>query len=250
MKNALILGSDSAVGRAAVLSAAKHGYNTVLLPFDPSDPSDRLASQVTATGQKAHVLRSACHDDVDARACMDEATRALGEAMTLLVLPCRDALGDTLENVSPHSWETNLNSVLGTPLWLIQAFAAQLPPPTPDERGELAASGLVISVVDRRLRGGEAENLTFSLAQEGLKSLTRTAALSLAPKCRVNEIGLGPEPQGTYQKHPPYAKRQSEGRSGVSDFEAAFGYFLDMPSLTGQHILVDADPVYNGTTQA
>ncbi len=65
-----------------------------------------------------------------------------------------------------------------------------------DARGEPVAQGLVVNMIDQRVRKLTPEFMTYTIAKMGLWALTQTAAQALAPRVRVNAIGPGPTLQG------------------------------------------------------
>src|SRR5918912_716274 len=69
------------------------------------------------------------------------------------------------------------------PLVMIQALANRLP---------TGAKGNVINMLDERVWALTPYFLSYTMAKSGLWTLTRTLALGLAPRIRVNGIGPGP----------------------------------------------------------
>ena len=108
---------------------------------------------------------------------------------------------------------------------------------------EPVASGLILNMVDQRVRKLTPEFMTYTLAKMGLWALTQTSARALAPVIRVNAIGPGPTLQGGRQSAEHFAKQRAatvlERGSNPSDIVAALGYFLDAPGITGQLLCVD-----------
>jgi NAD(P)-dependent dehydrogenase (short-subunit alcohol dehydrogenase family) len=136
-----------------------------------------------------------------------------------------------------------MESNLRAPFVLTQALAAQVPAPDMDETGEPLARGLVVNMIDQRVRKLTPEFMTYTLAKAGLWTLTRTAAQALAPRVRVNAIGPGPTLQGARQSAQHFAAQRAAtvmGRGAdAQDITAALGYFLDAPAVTGQLLCID-----------
>jgi NAD(P)-dependent dehydrogenase (short-subunit alcohol dehydrogenase family) len=126
---------------------------------------------------------------------------------------------------------------------LTQAFARQAPPLAHDAVGEPVATGLVVNLIDQRIRKLTPEFMTYTLAKMGLWALTRTSAQALAPRIRVNAIGPGPTLQGARQTDDHFARQRAAtilGRgANPHDITAALGFFLDAPAVTGQILCVD-----------
>ena len=136
-----------------------------------------------------------------------------------------------------------MESNLRAPFVLTQDFAAQVPGAVHDDAGEPVAQGLVVNMIDQRVRKLTPEFMTYTLAKMGLWALTQTAAQALAPSVRVNAIGPGPTLRGGRQSETHFAKQRAatvlKRGANEADITAALGYFLDAPGVTGQLICVD-----------
>ncbi|HGG06472.1 MAG TPA: SDR family oxidoreductase, partial [Aliiroseovarius sp.] len=112
-----------------------------------------------------------------------------------------------------------------------------------DAGGEALATGLVVNMIDQRVRKLTPEFMTYSLAKMGLWALTRTAAQALAPAIRVNAIAPGPTLIGARQSDDHFRRQRQntilERGANPQDVTGALGYFLDAPAVTGQMIAVD-----------
>ena len=103
----------------------------------------------------------------------------------------------------------------------IRSFAARLPP---DARGGVV---LVLDVTHWQPRGGDpAPPFAAAFGQQALWLGARMLALELAPRLRINGIGL---PGLQDAPTPP----------GPADIAAALRFVIDAPALTGQMIALD-----------
>ncbi|MEO0381637.1 MAG: SDR family oxidoreductase, partial [Pseudomonadota bacterium] len=122
-------------------------------------------------------------------------------------------------------------------------MAAQGLVATDDAAGEPLAAGLIVNMIDQRVRKLTPEFMTYTLAKMGLWAMTQTTAQALAPNIRVNAIGPGPTLQGSRQSATHFADQRAntvlERGSNPEDITAALGYFLDAPAVTGQLLCVD-----------
>lgn len=136
-----------------------------------------------------------------------------------------------------------MGSNLRAPFVLTQAMSAQGLPAQTDSAKEPLASGLIVNMIDQRVRKLTPEFMTYTLAKMGLWAMTQTTAQALAPAIRVNAIGPGPTLQGGRQSVAHFAKQRAntvlERGSNPADITAALGYFLDAPAVTGQLLCVD-----------
>ena len=109
--------------------------------------------------------------------------------------------------------------------------------------GEPVAQGLVVNMIDQRVRKLTPEFMSYTIAKMGLWTFTRTAAQALAPKIRVNAIGPGPTLRGGRQSVDHFTRQRQatllNRGANPSDINAALGYLLDAQAVTGQLICVD-----------
>lgn len=101
-----------------------------------------------------------------------------------------------------------MGSNLRAPFVLTQAMAGQGLMPEVDAGGEPRARGLIVNMLDQRVRNLTPEYTTYTIAKMGLWAMTRTTAQALAPAIRVNGIGPGPTLQGTHQDAEDFAAQR------------------------------------------
>ena len=174
---------------------------------------------------------------------MPAAAAALGGPITCLINNASIFEYDTLETATRTSWDRHIESNLRAPFVLSQAFAAQLPKVQMDANNEPLAQGLIVNMIDQRVRKLTPEFASYTIAKMGLWALTQTAAQALAPHVRVNAIGPGPTLQGARQTLEHFQKQRENTvltrGANPSDITAALGYFIDAPAITGQLLCVD-----------
>ena len=159
---------------------------------------------------------------------------------------------DNITTATRTGWDRHMDSNLRAPFVLSQAMAAQGLQATTDAAGELLAAGLIVNMIDQRVRKLTPEFMTYTLAKMGLWALTQTTAQALAPHLRVNAIGPGPTLRGARQSETHFAAQRCSTTLGrganPADITAALGYFLDAPAVTGQLLCVDGGQHLNWQT--
>lgn len=240
---ALVTGAGVRLGRAMALELARHGFDVAVHYATSADGAEETARQVRDLGCAACTLQGDLLDAQDVDRLVPEAVRALGGPLTVLVNNASVFEYDRLDTATAESWDRHINSNLRAPFFLTQAFAAQAPEAGVDDRGEPEATGLVINMLDQRVKKLTPEFATYTIAKMGLWALTRTAAQSLAPRIRVNAIAPGPTLIGSRQSDSHFARQRSNtilGRgSNPEDITAALSYFLKAPGVTGQMLATD-----------
>jgi NAD(P)-dependent dehydrogenase (short-subunit alcohol dehydrogenase family) len=240
---ALVTGAGARLGRAMALLLAGRGHDVAVHYNGSRGGAEEVVREIEGMGRRAVALQADLLDEGATAALLPRAAEALGGPICVLVNSASIFEYDNLSTATRESWDRHMGSNLRAPFLLIQALAAQVPDPVPDERGEPVAQGLVVNMIDQRVRKLTPEFMTYTLAKAGLWTLTQTAAQALAPRVRVNGIGPGPTVRGHRQSESHFARQRAAtvlGRgSNPEDITAALGYLLDAKAVTGELLLVD-----------
>jgi NAD(P)-dependent dehydrogenase (short-subunit alcohol dehydrogenase family) len=232
-KAALITGGAHRIGRALITALAEDGFAVAIHYRGSREAAESLAGTIRQRGGTAVALGADLADEAAVGTLMARAEGELG-SIGCLVNNAAVFADDTVETVTRESWDLHLAVNLRAPFVLIQDFAARLP---------RHAGGVVINLLDQRVWSLTPYFVSYTLAKTGLWTLTRTMALALAPRIRVNGIGPGPTLPSPRQSPEQFA-RQCELmplRRGTSPEEiaAAARFILSAPGMTGQMIALD-----------
>ncbi|QFT64189.1 SDR family oxidoreductase [Roseivivax sp. THAF30] len=240
---ALVTGAGHRLGRAMALYLAEQGVDVAVHYNSSSDAADEVAGEIRKMGRSAASVQADLLNEDEVQELLPKAAEALGGPITILVNNASIFEHDDIDSATRESWDRHMESNLRAPFALTQALAAQVPDPLEDENGEPRAQGLVINMVDQRVRKLTPEFMTYTLAKMGLWTFTQTAAMALAPRVRVNAIGPGPTLKGGRQSDEHFAKQRAatimERGSNPSDITGALGYFMNAPAVTGQLLCID-----------
>ncbi|MDA1132345.1 MAG: SDR family oxidoreductase, partial [Proteobacteria bacterium] len=133
------------------------------------------------------------------------------------------------------SWDRHMEVNLHAPFVLTQQFARAL---------AADAEGNVINLLDQRVWNLTGEFVTYTLSKSALWTLTRTLALALAPRVRVNGVGPGPVLPSARQSDAHFAAQAAATPLGrpvdVADVVAAVRFLIANRAVTGQMIAVDS----------
>lgn len=242
MAAALITGAARRLGREMALYLARRGYDIAVHYHGSQEAAEATAQDIRALGVRAEVFQADLTDEAQIETLLPRVIAALGE-VSVLVNNASVFEYDTLGGATRAGWDRHHESNLRAPFVLSQAMAAQGLRAVADARGEPVAAGVIVNMVDQRLRNLTPEFMTYTLAKTALGTLTKTAAQALAPHIRVNAIGPGPTLQGARQSDAHYAAQRAstllERGANPDDITATLGYFLDAKAVTGQLICVD-----------
>jgi NAD(P)-dependent dehydrogenase (short-subunit alcohol dehydrogenase family) len=240
---ALVTGAGKRLGHAMALYLAQRGFDVAVHYANSRLEAEALVSEIQALGRSATALQADLLDEEATQALFPAAVKALGGPITCLINNASIFDYDTIQSATRDSWDRHLNSNLRAPFVLTQAMALQGLQAQTDSSGEPLASGLIINMIDQRVRNLTPEFMTYTLAKLGLWTMTQTTAQALAPAIRVNAIGPGPTLIGARQSTEHFSAQRAATISGrganISDIMAALGYFLDASAVTGQLLCVD-----------
>ncbi|MBY6202606.1 SDR family oxidoreductase [Maritalea mobilis] len=240
---ALVTGAGKRLGKAMALELARAGHDVAVHYNSSADAAEETAAEIRMIGRNAVTVEADLLDEGAVQALLPKASEALGQPITVLINNASIFDYDNIETATRESWDRHLESNLRAPFVLTQALAAQMPPAQPDENGEPQAQGLVINMIDQRVRKLTPEFMTYTIAKMGLWAFTRTAAQALAPHVRVNAIGPGPTMQGARQSDEHFANQRAatvlERGADPQAICEALRYFLSARAVTGQLICVD-----------
>ncbi|MBV9202538.1 MAG: SDR family oxidoreductase [Alphaproteobacteria bacterium] len=230
---ALVTGGARRIGRALSLALAEDGFAVAIHYRGAHDAAGKLVDSIRANGGAAVALDADLADEEAAATLLSRAEDALGP-IGCLVNNAAVFANDTVESATRQSWDLHIAVNLRAPFVLMQSFAARLP---------AQAGGVVVNLLDQRVWSLTPYFVSYTLAKAGLWTLTRTMALALAPRIRVNGIGPGPTLPSPRQSPDQFA-RQCELmplRRGTSPAEiaAAMRFILAAPAMTGQMIALD-----------
>jgi len=234
-KAALVTGGARRVGAAIVRRLHAAGASVLIHYRDSELDATRLAAELNAARPKsAATVKAELLAPIAPRALVAAASDAFGR-LDLLVNNASSFFPVPLGGIEASHWEALIGSNLRAPLFIAQAAVAEL------SRRE----GSIVNIVDihaeRPLKG----YALYSVAKAGLAALTRSLALELAPKVRVNGVAPGaiawPEDgQFTPAERSRIVATTPLARTGSpEDIAQAVHFLAGAPFVTGEIIAVD-----------
>jgi NAD(P)-dependent dehydrogenase (short-subunit alcohol dehydrogenase family) len=230
---ALVTGGARRIGRALALALAEDGFAVAIHHHSSHAEAEALAVQIATAGGKAVAIAADLADEADVAGLLPRAAAALGP-IGVLINSASLFGNDTVSTVSRESWDAHFAVNLRAPFVLIQQFAALLP---------ASLGGVVINLLDERVWNLTPYFVSYTLTKSALWTLTRTLALALAPRIRVNGIGPGltlPSPRQSAEQFLQRARTMPLGRgTSPAEIAAALRFILNAPAMTGQMIALD-----------
>ena len=146
---------------------------------------------------------------------------------------------DKLENFTIDSWEKHLRTNLRAPAYLTKNFAKNI-------RGK---NNNIINIIDQGIFKLTPFFFSYTISKVGLYTLTKTSAMSLAPKIRVNGIAPGPTLKNKRQSKKHFRKQYLatplRKQVDVGEICNAVDFIIKNRSITGQVIALDSGQSLN-----
>lgn len=233
-KVALVTGAARRIGRACARALAEEGFAVAVHHRQSHAAAADLVAQIERGGGKAVALAADLADETAAKALLPRAAEALGP-IGILVNNASLFENDTVHTVTRDGWDAHMAVNLRAPFVLTQEFARLLP---------AAASGCIINLLDQRVLDLTPYFVSYTVSKSALWTLTRTMALALAPRIRVNGVGPGPTLPSPRQSREQFLRQcQSmplQRGTSPEEIAAALRFILAAPAMTGQMIALDS----------
>jgi len=234
VRTALVTGGGARIGKAIVRDLAAHGWAVAIHANSSTASAEAEAARIAGDGGRAAVIQADLADLDAVRTILRQANDKLGP-VTLLVNNAGIFLKDAISELDAQIWETQFAVNLRAPVFLAEAFAAQLP----DDH-----EGNIVNMIDHRVLKLRPDMTSYTLAKSALWTATRTLAQALAPQIRVNGIGPGPVLPNPHEGEAGLAD-EAEGTPlerpvDIADFGRAIRFLVETRSMTGQMLALDS----------
>jgi NAD(P)-dependent dehydrogenase (short-subunit alcohol dehydrogenase family) len=230
---ALVTGAAHRVGRALALGLAADGWLVALHYRNSASAAEELAKEIAGFGGRAVTIGADLAKESEVRTLIARLVEQTGP-LGLLVNNASMFERDEAMTVTRSSWDLHMETNLRAPFVLSQGFAAQLPD---------GNSGSIVNIVDERVWNLTPHFTSYTVSKAALWALTRTLALSLAPRIRVNAIGPGPVLPSKHQSAEQFEQQcramPLQRGASLAELPAALKFILASPSMTGQMIALD-----------
>ncbi|MFN3209235.1 MAG: SDR family oxidoreductase [Roseovarius sp.] len=240
---ALVTGGGKRLGRAMALFLADRGHDVAVHYGGSQAAAEDTAAEIEARGRRAVTVQADLLDEDGVQALLPAAVAGLGGPIHVLVNNASIFDDEGFGDSTRATWDRHVESNLRAPFVLTQGLAAQVPDPVMDGNGEPVAQGLVVNMIDQRVRKLTPKFASYTIAKSALWTMTRTAAQALAPRVRVNGIGPGPTLKSAGQSEQQFFDQRArtilQRGANPEDITNALGYFLTAKAVTGQLICVD-----------
>ncbi len=233
IKTVLVTGAARRVGRAIALDLAEHGWTVIVHFHNSQKDAEEVVAAIRAAGGAAFPVQGDLARESETERVFVDSCAAAGP-ITCLINNASVFEPDDVDTADRRSWDRHLETNLRAPFVLSQALAANLPE---------GSTGAIINMLDQRVWNLTPNFLSYTVGKSGLWTLTRTLALALAPRIRVNGIGPGPTLPSMRQTDAQFRRQwQSMPLQRATTPEEicdAVRFILGARSMTGQMLALD-----------
>lgn len=230
---ALVTGSAQRIGRAIALALAQRGYAVAVQAFRSRAEADRLCAEIAAAGGRAAAVTGDLADHAAVLRLVPDSAATVGP-LTLLVNNAAEFEPDEIGRLDRDRFDRHVAVNLRAPIFLADAFAAQLPP------GE---EGAIVNVLDQRVYKPTPRFLSYGISKSALYDATTMLAQGLAPRIRVNAVAPGPTLPSPRQDAEAFARQVRalplDRGPSPEDIAEAVLYLAAARSVTGVTVAVD-----------
>ncbi len=179
---ALITGAAVRIGKAIALHLARSGISVAIQYRSSKEEAEATVAAIRELGVESACFQVGLAEHAEVEALFPAVNRAMGP-VTCLINNASSFADDRIQSMTEEGWDKHMAINLKAPVFLAQAFAAQL------SGGE---TGNIINIIDQRVLRPNPHFFSYTLSKSALWAATKTMAQGLAPRIRVNAIGPGP----------------------------------------------------------
>tara|TARA_B100001063_G_C16760170_1_gene555535 strand:- start:396 stop:1151 length:756 start_codon:yes stop_codon:yes gene_type:complete len=233
IKKIVITGGANRIGRSIALELASYDTQIVIHYSKSFLAAKKLKIELENLGSMVYLLKADLNNLKQTQRIIPFAYNKM-KGLNCLINNASIFENDNLSNFSDKSFLRHLNINLKAPAMLIRDFANKF-------KGK---DGNIINIIDQRIEKLTPFFFSYTLSKSGLGTLTKTAAMKLAPKIRVNAVSPGPTLKNKRQSEKHFKKQWKSTILGkkvdTKNVSSAVKFLIDNNNITGQIINVDS----------
>tara|TARA_E500000178_G_scaffold160025_1_gene159791 strand:- start:117 stop:872 length:756 start_codon:yes stop_codon:yes gene_type:complete len=237
----IVTGGATRIGAAIAKKLSGPNVEIVIHYNKSKNKAETLKRKLMINGTKVYLVKGDLSKEKDLNKIVKFAKLKL-KFFDCLINNASLFENDKLENFSTDSWGKHLRTNLRTPALLSKEFAKNI-------RGK---NNNIINIIDQRVFKLTPFFFSYTISKTGLYTLTKTSAMSLAPKIRVNGIAPGPTIKNKRQSEKHFKKQfmatPLKKQVDVKEICNAVDFFIRNSSVTGQVIAIDSGQNLNWQT--
>jgi glucose 1-dehydrogenase len=181
-KAAIVTGSDSGIGRAIALELARQGASVTINYHKNEDAANTTKGEIEAAGGKAQIIQADVSSVADIQKLVDGTVAAFGRLDILVNNAGMETRTSTLDTTE-HQFDLVIAIDLKSAFFGVQLAAKQMI--------KQGGGGRIINISSIHEDWPMPGNSPYCLAKGGVRMLTRTAGVELAPH-GITVVGVAP----------------------------------------------------------
>ena len=238
----IITGGAARIGAAIAKNLSGPGVEIVIHYNKSKADAEKLKKSLAESGTKTYLIKGDLSKQKDLKKIIQFSKKKL-KYFDCLINNASLFENDSLLNFTTKSWDIHLNTNLKAPAYLSKEFAKNI--------GK-SKNANIINIIDQRVFKLTPFFFSYTLSKTGLFTLTKTSAMTLAPKIRVNGIAPGPTLKNQRQTKEHFKKQYLSTplrrQVDVKQICSSIKFFIKNRSITGQIVAVDSGQNLNWQT--
>jgi glucose 1-dehydrogenase len=183
-KIAIVTGSDSGMGQAMAEAFAQEGADVAITYFHDQKGAEETRQKVEAAGRRAIVINLDVRKPEEVQRLFQAVGEKLGTPYILVNDAGVDSTGKQVPEMPVEDWDNEMKTNLYGPFYCCQDFIRA--------RRAAGGNGKIINITSVHQEIPRAGAAGYDVAKGGLRNLTRTLCLEVAPDhINVNNIAPG-----------------------------------------------------------
>lgn len=193
---ALITGAArrGSIGRAIAMALASEGADIAINDYGRGDESREIVVNLRELGRRAIAVEADITKTAECRRLIDESITGLGH-LDILVNNAGFAQHKPFDQITEADFDLSADLHIKAPFFLTQFVAPHM---------KVREFGRIINISSEQAYIGYAELVHYTATKGGLRTLTKSLALALAPNITVNTVCPGPTATEKFKSGPEY----------------------------------------------
>ena len=232
-KKALVTGGAQRIGASIAFYLANMGIDVAIQYNSSEKEMNNIKKKVMSLGVKFNAFKCDFSQDCNFDFFFEKVKKAHGN-IDILINNASTFEFDTIKKTSHKTFDKHINVNLKAPFFLSKNFVQQL----------LNKNGLIVNIIDQRVKNITPYFTSYTLSKSALYTMTKSLAVFLAPKIRVNGISPGPTLKSVNQTPKQFKDQISrtpmKRKVELNEINNALGYLIKNKSVTGEILTLDS----------
>ena len=177
---ALVTGASRRIGRGLALALAEKGCNVAVHYHSAESEALKTRDMARESGVKSEAIRADLAIADECERLWERTVEKMGNIPSIIVNNASFFDRVTIANLTSDDFDRAMALNVRAPMLLAQAMCRDLPEDS---------TGKILNINDRRV--AYQSRITYAITNSALTGLTKTLAISLAPRIQSNELRLG-----------------------------------------------------------